>query len=417
MSWTPPERAPWVAPLCALAPDPDAARRVVPLDEEPLLATAREATGLEDFGEPGFREGLRALLAALDGEAGLHLVGRLLARTEIGRTLESRLRLEAHLARHPEIPEAPIRGPIFVTGLARTGTSLLHELLALDPEHRAPPLYEMMFPVPEGAGAGEEGGRPDPRIARAHAQITLLERVVPAVRTMHELAAELPNECIYLFAYRFESDLYTGLYPIPSYAMRKARRDPRPAWREHRRLLAALQAGTAPRRFVLKAPSHLGQLRQLFETYPDAHVIVTHRDPLRVLGSLANLMATLHHAHSDRVRYPDIVRGLAVGHALLALRVMEARDAGELPANRIHDVRYRDLVADPAGTLEAIYRRMGRRLSPALREAIAGHLARRPGDRHGPHRYRFEDTGLDLEEERARYRAYQERYDVPSEVP
>jgi hypothetical protein len=157
-------------------------------------------------------------------------------------------------------------------------------------------------------------------------------------------------------------------------------------------------------------------LADLFAAYPDARVVVTHRDPLRVLGSIANLMASLRWTRSDHVDYGALVSAMAFGHAFVAERVMKERDAGALPADQILDVRYCDLVADPVGTVARIGEWLGAPLAAGTAQEIRDWVAQRPKDRHGAHEYSFADTGLDLATERARHAEYQRRYDVPSEV-
>jgi hypothetical protein len=414
MVWTPPPRAPWVAALLALGESAgDGGRALVPLDADAALAAAQQATGLSDFGDDGFREGLALLVRAIETEAQPTLLGRLMARAEIARILASRLSVEALVRAHPEIEHERVAAPLFVTGLARTGTSLLHELLWRDPSHRVPLAWEMMYPADAARAPAVD---PAPAIARAAQEIELQNHALPAMRTMHELGAELPNECIYLFAHEFATDMFTGFYQIPSYTMWMATRDLTPLYARHRRLLQVLQWRRPAQRWVMKAPSHMNHLRELFAAYPDARVVITHRDPLQVLGSLANLMASLRWTRSDRVEYDAVVAAMAFGHAYLAEQVMKQRDSGELPSDRILDVRYCDLVADPVGTIRAIGDWQGEPLGAEAEAAIRRWIDARPKDRHGAHEYSFADTGLDLAIERARHAEYQRRYDVPSEV-
>ncbi|MCP4907383.1 MAG: sulfotransferase [bacterium] len=353
------------------------------------------------------------LVRALEDEAQLTLVGRLIARAEIARILESRLRSEKIFRDHPEIEDEEVVAPLFVTGLARSGTSLLHELLWHDPDNRVPITWEMMYPAVAVANSEEDVAR---TIERAEKEVRMQDYILPAMRTMHELSAELPNECIYIFAHEFACDMFTGFFQIPSYTMWKSRQDPAPWYAYHRRFLQLLQWQQPRRRWVLKAPSHMNQLGHLFGSYPDAHVIITHRDPLRVLGSLANLMTSLQWMRSDNVQYQAVVEAMAFGHAYLPERVMEQRDKGTLPVEQIIDVRYQDLMADPIGTVRRIYEQCGTPLTGEAERKIDAWMKQRPKDRHGAHEYTFADTGLDLAAERARHEAYQAHFDIPSEV-
>ena len=414
MAWTPPPLAPWVAQLNALGESGgDGGRALVPLDAGGALAAAEAATGLSDFGDDGFREGLAILCRALEDEAKLTLLGRLMARAENARILATRLRVAAFAREHPEIARERVAAPLFVTGLARTGTSLLLELLWRDAHNRVPLTWEMMDPVSAARAPAED---PAPAFARAHGEIEVQNHALPSMKTMHEHGAELPSECIYLFAHEFATDMFTGFYQVPAYTMWMATRDHAPLYASHCRLLQLLQWGRPAQRWVLKAPSHMSHLRELFATYPDARVVITHRDPLQVLGSRANLMASLRWTRSEHVDYGALVGAMAFGHAFLAERVMKERDAGTLPAEQILDVRYCDLVADPVGTVHRIGEWSSAPLGADAEASIRRWIDARPKDRHGAHEYAFADTGLDLAAERARHAEYQQRYGVPSEV-
>jgi hypothetical protein len=391
----------------------DEGRSLVSLDEAKLLAAACEATGLEDFGDPWFRTALVRLLGALESEARLTLLGRLFARSEIQRILQNRLRIEDWIRRHPAVLEERIEDPVFVTGLGRSGTTLLHELLMRDPGNRVPLLWETFFSVPPPEPATH---RSDPRASAADLEITLMDAAVPALTGMHENAGDLPTECIFLFAHQLATDMFTGEFRVPSYTLWLHAQDPAPLYAYHRRMLQLLQSRHPGERWVLKAPSHLGQLPALFRAYPDARVVITHRDPLRVIGSLSNLMAALHFMRSDHVDYDAIVRAMSLGFPFLCERVMKQRDAGELPEDRITDVLYTDLVREPLETVARLYAQLGLSLSAEAEARMRQFVEDRRHTRRGGHEYAFETTGLERETERARYAAYLERYGIAAEV-
>lgn len=424
MAWHPPARAPWVDKLAAYGRGlGDDGRSLVSLRADDLLAAARAATGLDDAGDDWFRAPMARLCAALDEEAELHLAGRLRARAELQVVLQNRLRLVDLWGRHPEIAEQAVTAPIVVTGLGRSGTTLLHELLACDPANRPPLLWELVHTVPGAAPGGAAAGTTD-WVAVTDGEITLMDEMVPAFTGMHENGGHLPTECIFAFAHQFSSDQFTGLYNVPSYTIYKSGLDQAPAYRWHRHMLQTLQWATPTGRWVVKAPSHLSQLPLVFATYPDARVVMTHRDPLRVVGSLADTMATLHWMHSDRVAYDVLVEFLCMGLELQMNAVSAERDAGALPAGQIADVRYADLVDDPLGTVARLYARWDLEMSPEFTERLEAYTAARHAGRGGGgadggpaagHDYRFADTGLDLAEHRALVAEYQARFDVPSE--
>jgi len=420
MAWVPPERKPWVEKLAAYGRGlGDDGRTIVSLQPQDMLAAASATTGLSDFGDDWFREPLDRLCAALDNEAELHLAGRLRARAELQVILQNRLRLVDLWRREPGIEREHVRAPIVVTGLGRSGTTFLHELLACDPDNRPALLWELVHTVPGAAsarGEGDKGGGVD-WAAVTDAEIKMMDEMVPAFTSMHENGGGLPTECIFAFAHQFSSDMFTGIYNVPSYTIWRSGVDQAPIYEWHRRMLQTLQWARPTQRWVLKAPSHLSHLPLLFATYPDVRVVMTHRDPLRVVGSLADTMATLHWMHSNRPPHEGLVEFLCMGVELQMNAVTKERDSGGLPAEQISDVRYQDLVADPEGTVERLYEVWGLSLSDDARTALRDYISEHHENRAaGEHRYRFADTGLDLAEHRALVAAYQERFGVPSEV-
>ena len=415
MGWTATPQATWVDRFNALGENlgDRAMAGMISLQEPEILRAAQEATGLSDFGDDGFRDGLGRLLQALEQEAQLSFLGRLLARQEVQRILQTRLEVQDTLRTCPEIRQESVEKPVFITGLARTGTTFLHEILTQDPRNRVPMLWETMYPSPPPETATF---RTDPRIEKADREIRIMDEIVPSFPSMHENAGDLPTECIFLLAQEFATDMFSGAFEIPSYSAWMSTTDKESSYRAHRCLLQLLQSHHRLDRWVLKAPSHLSQLPALFAVYPDARVIITHRDPLQVLGSLTNLMATLRGMRSRVVDYESVVWQMSLGYEMLVKRVVEQRETGLLPEGQIFDVRYADLLADPSGTLSRVYAWLGVDLPAGVLESIEAFLAQRPQDKHGVHQYGFSDTGLDLAVERAKYRDYQDRYGVSSEV-
>ena len=322
--------------------------------------------------------------------------------------LQNRLRMVDLWKREPAVLREPVPAPIVVTGLGRSGTTLLHELLACDPDNRPPLLWELLHSVPYEDASGD----------LCDDEITLMDEMVPAFTAMHENGGRLPTECIFAFAHQFSSDMYTGLYNVAEYTMWRSGVDQAPIYDWHKRQLQTLQwvAERPTTRWVVKAPSHLSALPLVFSTYPDARVVITHRDPLRVIGSLADLMATLHYMHSDHVDHAVLVEFMAMGLEMQMDHVTAERDAGDIPNDQIADVVYRDLVADPLGVVEGLYAGWGLPVSSEFRASLEAYLAARHTARRSGHDYSFADTGLDLGTHRALVTPYQERFGVPSEV-
>ena len=413
MVWSPPPRPQWVTELNAFGRHLGSPAALVSLDEASLLETARDATGLVDFGDDGWREGFRVFVRSLEEEADLHLLGRILARNEIVRALVNRLEVQATLTHDPEILEEPIDAPVLVVGTGRSGTSLLHELLAQDPAHRVARTWELLHPCPPPDRATYTT---DPRIAAADQEYTFWHLIAPEYRTMHENGGDVPNEDPLIDMLAFASDHFMGSYPVPTYGRWLARADVEPVFRAHRRFLQLLQWRCRGERWVLKSPSYLGKLPGFFAEYPDAHVILTHRDPLEVLPSLVSLMATLRWMHSDTVDVEAVVKTAVNGTALAMDYVMQLRSDGTLPDDRIIDVRFEDLVGDPWRTMRSVYECIGTPLTTDAEQRMRTYLEARPRQRHGRHAYDFADTGLDLDRTRARFAKYQMQYGVGSEL-
>ncbi len=414
MNWKTPERSPWVAHFNAMGTGQrDGGESLLPLDADKLMADARRATGLNSYGDDWFQEPLRVLVKSFNEEAELNTVGRFVARSELSRLLQYRLLVEDEIARHPEILEQPVAPVHVVTGLGRTGTSILHELLTLDPDNRVPMQWEMMYPHPPPQA---KTFATDARMRQADLEIRFMEEVIPAVRTMHEHAGDLPNECIFLFAFTFASDVFSGRFNLPSYDMWMATNEMTPAYEYHKRMLRFLQWKHPKPRWVLKAPSHLSRLQYLFKAYPDAKVAITHRDPLKVLASTANLLSTLKYLHSDAVNYDADLQRIAFGNHFLCEQLTNDRQAKILPEAQISDVRYAELMGDPVASVKSLYQQWDIPFARELANRVAEYLRDKPKGKFGDHSYSFEDTGLNLAEERARYQAYQAYFDVPSEV-
>jgi hypothetical protein len=386
----------------------DDGRSLVSLRADDVRSAATTTTDLGDFGDTWWEEPFARLCSSLDGEARLHLPGRLRARGELQLILQNRLRMVDLWKKEPAVLREPIEGPIVVTGFGRSGTTLLHELLACDPDNRPPLLWELLHTVPYDDASGDV----------CDDEIKLMDEMVPAFTAMHENGGRLPTECIFSFAHQFSSDIFTGLYNVADYTVWRSGIDQAPIYDWHKRHLQTLQwvADRPTRRWVVKAPSHLSALPLLFATYPDARVVLMHRDPLRVIGSLSDLMATLHYMHSDHVDHAVLVEFMAMGMEMQMDPVSAERDAGTVPDDQIADVLYKDLVADPLRVIERLYASWDLPVTPAFRSALDDYLAARHTHRTGGHDYSFADTGLDLATHRALVAPYQERFGVPSEV-
>jgi len=384
----------------------------VSLAEDSLFAAARRATGLDDFDGDDFLEPLRLLVQCLENEASLTFLGRVAARRDLTGLLTTRLRLRADRARHPEIAAERITAPMFIVGLPRTGSTLLHHLLGQDPAVRVPQAWEVMYPSPPPTREAYEF---DPRIAQATRQLRWIDWLAPDFKAIHPVGAHLPLECIAIMSASFRSTRFQTTYNIRTYETWLEQEDMRPAYAFHRHFLQHLQWRAPGALWVLKAPSHLFMIDALLDTYPDARIVQTHRDPVTVVASLASMSAALQRAFTDRVEPRDIGREVLQRWTSGLERSMQLRQSGRLPADRFVDVHYADLTRDPMATVRRIYTQFGLALSPTAEARMSRFLADNPQDKHGPHRYALENFGLDGESLARRFKGYCEYFQVPTE--
>lgn len=381
-------------------------KRYVQLEPQVLLRDASARTGLHDFGDAAFREPLERLLRSYDTEAGLTLLGRIAARQDTGRLLAHRLQLVAERQRHPELAAEPIRQPWFVTGLPRTGTTLLHGLLAQDPGNRAPLHWEMLYPVPPRG----RRGRADARRELAERQLRWFHRLAPDFRRIHPIGATLPEECLIITSHSFLSFQFQTSHRVPTYQAWLEAQDLRPAYAQHREILQQLQWRQPTRHWVLKAPAHLYAIEAIAGVYPDAAVIMTHRDPLQVAASVASLHTTLRSTFSDIADPFEIGTEVCARWAEGMRRALAARDSGVLPASRFVDVSYDALVREPLGAVRQLYAQLDRELTPAAEERMRRFLAANPKDRFGRHHYTLAQFGLEPAQVRSTFASYCARF-------
>jgi hypothetical protein len=363
------------------------------LEEESLLRAARRYTRLSDFGDEEFREPLRRLLQAYDEESGLSPTGRAIWRLSFVDMLANRLRVRRQIARHSELLEQPVRNPLIVTGLPRTGTTLLQRLLSLDPEARPLLSWESMWPAP----LSRRPGREDSRIRHARRLVWLTRRFLPGVDALHPLDPEGPEECTRLLESSFRWNFFAIENRLPGYAAWMDEQGPDfmlPAYRWYATQLQVLQAGGPAGRWVLKSPAHVGNLRALLDVLPDARVVVAVRDPREAIASACSLYTFLGRSTAEGLRTERFGPGLAKS---LARELTRGVEIAALEPDRVRVVRYEDLTADPIGTLEEIHVGFRIPFSAALERAARAWLVANPQGRHGVHAYDLASYGLDEE--------------------
>ncbi len=432
----PSERPEWVRAINAGEVAPIAEEASLPLTLDFLVAEAAARQGRlsgkthpsagalqSPFDHPDFPadpafEALERFLVAVEEEARLTPIGRWMTRRFLLRLLEVRLQIIAYLAKDPGVQEERIEKPLFVAGAPRTGTTILHTLLAADRRHRVPEGWELLRPVPPPS-PDPEGFASDPRIALADRELVRPQTVVTGLLSIHEYGGRKPKECLSAMSFAFQSEEFSARYSVPSFESWLGASDMGPAYRMHRLVLQILQrrwGRDACPAWVLKSPVHLHDLPTLFETYPDARVAVTHRDPLTLLASLTSLIANLRWAHSDSVDAQSIAESHLRRYRKTFERLVDWTEGGVLPADQIHHSHFADFQNSPIGTVRGLYERFGMEWSKDAETSMRATLEANPSDRHGEHIYSRDDLAGDPATLRGNFDRYQSRFDVPSDV-
>ena len=383
-------------------------------DPAALVEQACQWAGSDDFGadfdeNETWRDGLGRLCEGLVSEARLNDLGVEIAALDVVRPLKNRLQIVEWRKAHPEIAQQKIERPIFIVGQPRTGTTILFDLLAQDPLMRPPLTWEVDAPYPVPQPQTYDS---DPRIADTQTTLEMSEQIIPGFMSWHPMGAQVGQECVRITASAFCSMIFSVQYRLPTYykwLLYEA--DHRQAYRFHRIFLQHLQSGVGGQ-WLLKSPAHLWTLDTLVEEYPDAVIVQTHRDPLKVISSISALTNHLRRMASDETTIAECAVQSCEEIVVGLQRGMTLRES--LPRNQVIDVQFADFMQDPFATIQSLYARMDRELTPDAERRMRDFLAAHPGDGGGG-RYRWADTGLDAEQLREQVAGYQERYHVPSE--
>ncbi|HEY3833754.1 MAG TPA: sulfotransferase [Acidimicrobiia bacterium] len=379
------------------------------MNADALVAAACEATGLDDFGPDDFREGLGVYCEAVDAEAQLNDVGAMGVPGAVVASLVNRLRVVDHAKRHSEVGDERIDAPLVVVGMFRAGTTFLSQLLDHDPANRPLLRWESGDSVPPPTPADFREG---PRVDAARAAGDMLELLNPKMRAIHHEEADGPTECISVMSQDFKSLSWEAIANVPSYGRWLLAADQRSAYEYHHLVLQTLQSAGVRGRWTLKSPHHAIALDALVRTYPDAELVVLHRDPVELCASVCSLITELSSCFTDAdhrayitTKWVDLLEE--------SVRRLDAFRAAR-PDVLIHDVQYDGLVAAPVETVASIYAAFGHELPAGARHAMQAYVDAHPKDGLGVHRYTAADYGLVPAEIRERFAPYVERYEVPT---
>ena len=373
-----------------------------------LLGNAEAATGLSDWGGLEFIEGLTVVRGSVvkesqTGKAGLEAFDDM--ATSI---LVKRLKVIDDRTRHPEISREEIRSPLIVVGLPRTGTTILHALLAQASNARSPLDWEIDEPSPPPRQASYNS---DPRIARRKAVVDVIG---PAMRTYHIMDAQLPDECDVLLQYAFQTFRLNANFYTPRYMEWLLQTDTSPGYDFHRQMLQHLGAFTDDKQWVLKSPTHIFWLDRLLATYPDARIVFTHRDPADVVPSTASFYCFV------RRNAGSVAEPRRVGREQLDLwsagirRAMQYRSENPHREKQFFDVHYREMNSDPVAVVREIYRHFGMPFYDVTEQAMQRFMAENQQGKHGTHKYSLEQFGLDKASLDEEFGEYLQAYNIPN---
>jgi len=381
------------------------------LQLETLVSRATDATGLTDFGGEEWREGLHCLVEAVNTGELLTTFGAMTERGMFQSLLEQRLQLIDYAKRHPEVKEEKIEAPIIVLGLPRTGTTLLSYLLDLDPQSRSLLSWESMQVVPPPSLADQQT---DERIARLCRQEAQLSKLIPPMPAMHPQGATQPTECIPLLMMDFRSQGFETQFLSTRYGEWLDQCDMTSAYKLHKLALQTLQSTIPTKRWALKTPQHLWSLSALLESYPDARLIWTHRDPCKVLPSVASLNMAFYRTFS-RDPNPEEVAEHWLSKLLLGVERGMAFDEQSATPNWCTHLHYSELMRDPIAAVRGIYQQMGEELDPLHVKRMRIWMQTRPKNTYGTHRYDLADFGLEAAQVNERFSVYINRFGVSVE--
>jgi hypothetical protein len=378
-----------------------------------LIAEAREATGgLDDFGHPSFLGGLNLFLDSLENDARLNPIGHHIAHGRAIQHVINRLNYVNDRKLYPEIAEQKIVKPVFIIGLGRTGSTILHDILAQDPANRAPLTWEITYPSPPPQTATFET---DPRIAETEAGFPPMDFRREKFKAMHPMGAELSQECVVIMGDTMCTPLFHNQFRVTSYQDWVDMADFSHVYDFHHQQLQHLQSGHMADRWVLKTGAHMWGLEHLLETYPDARIVFTHRDPVKSLTSYASLTALVREMGSDHVDKFEVAEDWNRRLKAKLEHAIAVRLAKDYPQAVFYDMKFSEFIRDQFGVVQKIYDAFDLPMSDEGAARMKWFIADNPQGKHGIHRYEAHEYGIDPARVREDFRPYIERFDLQPE--
>jgi len=376
------------------------------MEVETIIANARAATGLEDLGDPSQLEGLPVLVKASNEEARLTERGAAMWEQSITSYLSNRMKVVDYAKQHPELLEVPIDKPTFVFGLPRTGTTMTINLLSADPARRCYRRFEALDSMPPAA----PDYKSDPRYLAELAKGEMAMKYMPQIAAIHWEDADSPSEDQYAMAQSFCSQIYDSQVNIPSYREWFFGADYVPAFRFQKQILQLLQQNVGGK-WTLKNPWHPLFLDALTTVYPDAELVMTHRDPVEVVGSACSLLKAVRPIYTEDMKLGEIAECLLQTFDHMIARQNAFRDThGE---DAIFDIQYAAQIKDPLGTMRALYDRFGTEFTADAQAGMQAMMDYNPQNKHGKHSYTLEEFGLSAKWVRDHFKDYTDRFAIP----
>lgn len=393
-----------------------ASAKPVSMSEEAVLGAACAATGLSDFGPDDFRERLGVWLQSYEEDRGLNAMGRSMAFDMMLRYASNRLRIEDMVKRHPEILKVELPRPIIIAGLPRSGTTHLVNILATHPDLRSMQLWETNEPVPKPDEMSFAADDSNPRYRRSNEVWYVMNEVLKYWSAMHEWAPGHVNEEVELQCFDFASYMPDWQARVPRWQQYYYRHDQTPHYAYARKVIQVMTWLHGPNRWVMKSPPNMENLPALFSVYPDATVVITHRDPIAVLQSAITMMAYLDRLRRDQkdLDLPGLAHYWVDRIERLLRKCVEDRDT--VPQDQVVDVMFHDYMADERGTMRRVFDKANLPLTAEAERRIDAYLAANPRGKHGRVIYDLKgDFGVDIAALRRRFAFYYERFPVRQE--
>ncbi|AGH51337.1 MULTISPECIES: sulfotransferase family protein [Sphingomonadales] len=377
-------------------------------DREALIAEAKAKTGLDDFGDTWFFSHIDALIPAFNGEAKLSDAGAAYARETVVTSLVNRLRFVEMFKQHPEIDEEEVEVAAVVVGLPRTGSTMLHRMLAAAPGMTGCRWYETKNYVPF---PGEERGNPEPRRAEAKVLMDYMVQAIPELMSIHPMDIDQPDEELIIMGQLFSSTMIEGTFFVPSFARWLMQHDRIQVYRDLKQILKLLQWSDPSRKgakWVLKTPGHLMGIDGVIEVFPEAKIVMTHRDPVQTVPSYSSMMANLYSMVSDEVTREEVgafwIDRLA---ELLNTFVAEREKVG---GRNFIDVRYTEQLSEPVKVGRYVLEQAGITVTPEIEAGMAEWIEANKREDRAPHKYSLEDFGLTRAQVEEKFRSYREAF-------